>query len=145
MMMKELLQPPFLVAGFSLMLLILSYDGRCQSAEPADQIARGKTVYDQLCLACHQADASGVPNLNPPLVKTSWVLGGKKELIKVILLGMDKEIEVNGDYYENVMPPLAHLSDEQIADVLTYVRNSFGNKASSVSGSEVKDVRESLK
>jgi mono/diheme cytochrome c family protein len=126
-------------------LLFFSQVARAQSNDLPAQIKRGKLVYDQLCLACHQADATGVPNLNPPLIKTSQVLGDKKALIRIVLMGLDKEIEVNGDYYENVMPPLAYLSDEEIADVLTYVRNSFGNRADAVSATTVKAIREESK
>jgi mono/diheme cytochrome c family protein len=116
-----------------------------QSGNAADQsssIARGKIVYEQHCLACHQADGSGVPNLNPPLIKTQWTLGEKKQLINVVLKGLDEEIEVDGEVYHNVMPPLAYLSDKEIADVLTYVRNNFGNKASAIHEADVKALRE---
>src|SRR5438105_6979527 len=97
-------------------------------------IARGKKVYEATCLACHQPDGSGVPNMNPPLVKTKWVLGDKKQLSKIVLKGLPGgEIEINGDSFHNPMPPQeSTLTDQEIADVLTYVRNSFGNKASMV-------------
>lgn len=104
-------------------------------------IERGKTVYESTCLACHQANGSGVPGMNPPLKKTKWVLGDKKTLINVVLKGMDEEIEVNDETFDNVMPSFATLSDQEIADVLTYVRNSFGNKASQVKEAEVKKLR----
>lgn len=111
-----------------------------QSADKSS-IERGKTVYEQSCLACHQADGSGVPSLNPPLIKTKWTLGDKNQLINVVLKGLDEEIEVDGETYHNVMPPLAYLSDQEIADVLTYVRNSFGNKASAIKEADVKALR----
>src|SRR5688500_18900063 len=91
-------------------------------------IERGKKVYDNTCLACHQVNGSGVPGMNPPLKKTKWVVGDKKTLINVILKGMDEEIVVNDETYTNVMPAFANLTDQEIADVLTYIRNSFGNK-----------------
>lgn len=103
---------------------------------------RGKKVYENACLACHQVNGSGVPGMNPPLKKTKWVLGDKKTLINVILKGLDEEIEVNDETYSNVMPALPYLSDQEIADVLTYVRNSFGNKASLVTEAEVKKLRD---
>jgi mono/diheme cytochrome c family protein len=110
-------------------------------------IARGKTVYENTCLACHQPDGSGVPNMNPPLVKTKWVLGDKKALGKIVLKGLQGgEIEIDGDKFHNPMPPLESvLSDQEIADVLTYVRNSFGNKASLVTVAEIKALRAKLK
>lgn len=106
---------------------------------------RGKVIYTTYCLACHQADGSGVPRLNPPLIKTKWVVGDKKELINIILKGMDEIIEIDGEEYSNVMASHAFLKDQEIADVLTYIRNSFGNKASIVTPAEVKTVRAQAK
>jgi mono/diheme cytochrome c family protein len=114
------------------------------TAEKAS-IDRGKVLYEQHCLACHQADGAGVPDLNPPLTKTKWTMGDKNEFIKVVLKGLDQEIEVNGETYSNVMPPMDYLSDEEVADVLTFVRNNFGNKASAVKASDVKTLRDKLK
>lgn len=107
----------------------------------AASVKRGKLVYDQTCLACHQADGSGVPRMNPPLIKTKWVLGDKTTLINIVLKGLNEEIEVDGEVYHNPMPPHNFLTDQQIADVLTFVRNSFTNKATAVSVAEVKKAR----
>lgn len=106
---------------------------------------RGKEVYLMNCLACHQADGSGVPNLNPPLIKTKNVLGNKTLLIQQILKGSQGQTEIDGETFTNAMPPLPHLTDQQIADVLTYVRNSFGNKASALTPAEVKATRAKTK
>jgi mono/diheme cytochrome c family protein len=103
-------------------------------------ITRGKQVYLEQCLACHQVDALGVQGMNPPLVKTKFVLGDKKALIKIVLNGM-QGVQVDGEDYHGVMAPHPDLTDQQIADVLTYVRNSFGNKATAVTVGEVKAVR----
>src|SRR5215211_38994 len=100
-------------------------------------VERGKKIFATYCLACHQADGSGVPGLNPPLIKTKWVLGDKTQLITIVLKGMTDPIEVDGEEYSNVMASHAFLKDEEIADVLSYVRNSFGNKASGVTAAEV--------
>jgi mono/diheme cytochrome c family protein len=105
-------------------------------------VARGKIVYEQYCLPCHQIDGSGVFNMNPPLIKTSFVLGDQKKLVQIILKGLDEEIEIDGNTYSNPMPPFGDiLKDEEIADVLTYVRNSFGNKASAITPAQVKTTR----
>lgn len=83
--------------------------------------------------------------MNPPLIKTSFVLGEKETLIKILLNGL-KGADVDDQSYTNPMPALGSvLKDQQIADVLTYVRNSFGNKASAVSVAEVKAVRNKMK
>jgi mono/diheme cytochrome c family protein len=101
----------------------------------------GKQVYLTQCLACHQVDAAGVQGMNPPLIKTKFVLGDKPTLVKIVLNGMTGAVNINGDTYHNVMAPHSELTDQQIADVLTYVRNSFGNKASAVTAAQVKAIR----
>ncbi|MEO6704545.1 MAG: cytochrome c [Ginsengibacter sp.] len=108
-------------------------------------IQRGKAIYASYCLTCHQADAGGVPNLNPPLIQTSYVLGKKEPLIKIILNGFTEHVDIDGESYSNNMPPLNSLKDQQIADVLTYIRNNFGNKAGAVLPAEVQKVRRSIK
>ena len=103
-------------------------------------LASGKSVYAQNCLTCHMADGLGVDGMNPPLVKTDYVLGDKTRLTNVLLNGL-KGVEIGGEQYHGVMPAQATLTDAQIAAVLTYVRNAFGNRASAVSVAEVKAVR----
>lgn len=103
-------------------------------------VANGSKIYGTYCITCHQADGGGVPNMNAPLIKTSYVLGDKTRLIKVLLKGM-QNVEIDGETYSNVMPSAAFLTDQQMADVLSYVRNSFGNKASGITAAEVKAVR----
>ncbi|MBC6989089.1 MULTISPECIES: c-type cytochrome [Hymenobacter] len=110
------------------------------NADLAASITRGKQVYTQVCLSCHQADGGGVQNMNPPLIKTTYVLGDKTRLVKVLLNGL-QDVDVDGEPYSNVMPAQVDLTDQQIADVLTYVRNSFGNKAVAVKAPEVKAIR----
>ncbi|WP_338874575.1 cytochrome c [Spirosoma sp. SC4-14] len=112
------------------------------AAKPATAATKspGQLVYEQNCLTCHQVNGSGVPNLNPPLRKTDWVLGDKTRLINVVLKGLQGQ-EIEGDVYDNAMPAHDFLTDTQIADVLTYIRSSFGNKASGITADEVKAVR----
>jgi mono/diheme cytochrome c family protein len=108
-------------------------------------ILEGKKVFSKYCISCHQADGGGVPYLNPPLIKTSYVLGIKDSLIHIILHGLSRNIEIEDEVFTNPMPALNILKDEEIANVLTYVRNSFGNKASSVMPTEVKAMRSKMK
>ena len=118
-------------------------------AKPAGNIAtsteRGKTVYAANCLTCHQVTGGGVPNLNPPLKGTKWVKGSKTDLVQFILKGSKGQVEIDGETFHNTMPAQAKLTDEQIADVLTFVRNSFGNKSSAVTPAEVASVRAKTK
>lgn len=102
---------------------------------------RGKRVYTKYCVSCHQFDGGGVPGLNPPLQQAPHVLGSKTKLIRIILKGVNTHEEIDGETYSNVMAPHNHLTDEQISDVLTYIRNSFGNQAIPVTPGDVKYVR----
>lgn len=102
---------------------------------------RGKKVYEKECQPCHQVNGTGVQRLNPPLIKTKWVLGPKNELIQIVVNGLSDPIEIDGEEYHNPMPAHPHLTDQEVADVLTFVRNSFGNKASAVTAAEVKAVK----
>jgi mono/diheme cytochrome c family protein len=106
-----------------------------------ETIAGGKELFMKYCLSCHQTDGSGVPNTYPPLRKSNWVNGDKFRLIKILLNGLQGEIEVNDDFYDQVMPKQITLSDEQIAIVLTYIRQNFGNDTTTVSTAEVAEVR----
>ncbi|RYU97154.1 c-type cytochrome [Emticicia agri] len=105
------------------------------------KVTDGKGIYTQYCLACHQEDGTGVPNLNPPLRKSDWVNGDRNRLIKVILEGLDEEIEVNGESYNRVMAAHSFLTDKQVADVLTYIRSNFGNSSDAIKEEEVKVLR----
>jgi mono/diheme cytochrome c family protein len=113
------------------------------SSVPVDKaiMERGQKIYKQYCITCHQADGGGVPGLNPPLEKTSYVLGSKTRLIRVVLKGMNTNEEIDGEDYSNTMAPFNYLKDQQISDVLTYIRNSFGNSAVPVTPGDVKYVR----
>jgi cytochrome c len=100
----------------------------------------GEIVYKKYCISCHQPDGGGVPHMNPPLINTSYILGDKEQLINIVLNGL-KNTKIEDKTYTNPMPSLKILKDQEIADVLTYVRNSFGNKASAVTAAEVKAAR----
>jgi mono/diheme cytochrome c family protein len=110
-------------------------------------IERGKTVYVQRCMACHQADGGGVPRMNPPLDRaTAVVANDKAKLIRIVIKGMTDRVEIDGEMYDNNMSANPDLTDTQIADVLNYVRNNWSNKAKAVvTAAEVKAVRAKLK
>jgi len=108
-------------------------------------VQRGKKVYEQYCLACHQSGGEGVPRLNPPLIKNEYVLGDKNRLIRIVIKGLNEPIEIDGEEYYNPMPAQPQLTNQQVADVLSYVRSSFGNKASLVTLTEVESLRVKLK
>jgi len=130
--MKKIPISLFFITAFTIFLF-------AQTSKPSTE--NGKKIYEQYCLSCHQADGSGVPKMNPPLIKTSYVTGDKKKLIQWVLQGSTENIPIDGKTYSNNMPPQNYLKDEELADVLTYIRSSFGNKATAVTEAEVKAVR----
>jgi mono/diheme cytochrome c family protein len=101
----------------------------------------GKRVYDTTCIACHQANGLGVPGQYPPLVASEWVTGSEERIIRIVLHGLNGPITVDGKEYNNVMAPLGSLKDDQIANVISYVRASWGNTAPEVSPETVAKVR----
>jgi len=101
-------------------------------------------AYATVCQSCHQADGKGLPGAFPPLAGSSWVTGDPETPVRIVLLGLSGEIEVNGTKFNAVMPPPAGISDEQIAEAVSHARTSFGNSASKVDAAFVKQVRESL-
>ena len=112
---------------------------------PVDPLfAEGEKNYQTYCMTCHMKDGYGVPNLNPPLGETEWVTGDEETLIEIVLNGRTGEMEVNGDIYNGVMIPHSHLSDKEIASILTYIRSSFGNRSGPISEKQVATVRAKL-
>lgn len=109
--------------------------------EDADNEA-GKELYVANCGSCHQGNGSGVPGMYPPLKGTKTVRGKKQKLIRIVLEGMEGKIEVKGRQYNRKMPAQDHLSDEEVAKVLSYVREKFGDGAGEVTAAEVGELRE---
>lgn len=106
-----------------------------------ESVARGQLVYVKECLSCHQADGGGVPHLNPPLDGSDVAGADKTKIIRIVLHGLTDRLPIDGEYYSNSMASHNNLTNTQIADVLTYVRQTFANKASAVLPEEVNAVR----
>jgi mono/diheme cytochrome c family protein len=115
----------------------------CGSLAPsAAAMKNGEKIYVQTCLPCHQADGSGVSGLNPPIKNSPYVIGEQPKLIGIVINGLSTGVQINGDAYTNPMPPFGNsLNDNEIADVLTYIRNSFVNKATEITADQVKAER----
>ena len=105
------------------------------------QIEKGKGVYMQTCFVCHQPEGQGVAGQIPPLAKSDFLIANRENSIRGVLAGRAGEVIVNGKKYNAVMAPLQYLTDEQVANVITYVRNSWGNQGDAVSPQEVKKIR----
>lgn len=116
-----------------------------------EQYRRGAVIYakEGFCVTCHQPNGKGLDASGfPPLNASKWVTGSEDRLIKLTLNGLLGPIEVNGKKYPGQVPMTPFgmmLNDQEIADVLTYVRNSFTNEANPISAAKVKEIRESIK
>lgn len=109
------------------------------------QMEKGKGVFMQTCFVCHQLNGEGIPGQIPPLAKSDFFAKmTDEEAIRTVIAGRTGEVVVNGKTYNGTMTPLNYLSDDQIANVLTYVRNSFGNSGPAVKAEDVKKVRTSM-
>ncbi len=106
-----------------------------------EQMKRGLAVYSRTCIACHQPTGKGLAPVFPPIAGVPIVNGDPALTIKFILHGLMGPITVEGVTYNSMMPPVAGVSDQDIADVLTYVRQSFGNQSNPVTADQVKAVR----
>jgi mono/diheme cytochrome c family protein len=112
----------------------------------ASKMAAGKLVYSSICAACHGDDGMGKPGQFPPLAGSEWVkAAGYKRLEEIPQLGLNGSIHVLGQEWNSSMAPMgAGLSDADLAAVLTYVRNSWGNKGTEVDDSDIKTMRAAL-
>jgi nitrite reductase (NO-forming) len=106
-----------------------------------DQIAAGKVLFAGTCSACHQGEGQGVDGVFPPLAKSDYLMADKTRSIAVVLNGLSGPVTVNGTDYTSVMPPMSNLNDDEVANILTYVRNAWGNEGDAVSIAEVAAVR----
>jgi len=107
------------------------------------QVAAGRALYQGTCSVCHGGQGEGMEGVFPPLAESDFLMPDKRRSIEVVLNGLEGPITVNGKDYDSVMPPMSQLSDDEIANILTFVRNSFGNQGEAVTAEEVRSVRQS--
>ncbi|WP_267222209.1 copper-containing nitrite reductase [Dyella silvae] len=107
-----------------------------------DQIKAGQQLFTGTCSVCHQANGEGMSGVFPPLAKSDYLAKQTREhLISIPLHGLNGSVTVNGKDYNSVMPPMSQLTDDEVANILTYVLNSWGNPGGQVSKEEVSKVR----
>lgn len=134
----------YLLSGilFISCLLLISWKPAVSNATPAKG-PKGKKTFDRVCSPCHSADAKGIPSFSPALSGSKIILGPSNKLIRVMLRGSEELKNYPGhNNNKGGMPSQADLKDRRIANLLTYIRNNFGNKASAITADEVKAVRE---
>jgi nitrite reductase (NO-forming) len=105
------------------------------------QVAAGAALYNGTCSVCHQGNGAGLPDVFPPLAKSDYLLSDRKRAIGVVLNGLTGPVTVNGKSFNSVMPPMSQLNDDEIANILTYTLNTWGNAGGRVSAAEVAQVR----
>lgn len=113
-----------------------------QSFSLSKSVEQGKDLYTTYCQNCHMADGKGTPGVFPPVAKTDYLKKPAKLWIDLVLKGQTGEVTVNGEKYNGQMLPMNYLTDQQVADVLNYTRNSWGNKASAITPAMVAKARQ---
>ena len=124
-------------------LLLISWKSDVSNANLAKG-PKGKKTYDRVCSPCHSPDAKGIPSFSPALSGSKIVVGPSNQLIKVMLKGSEELKNYPGHNNKGGMPSQANLKDRRIANLLTYIRRNFGNKAPAITADEVKLEREKL-
>ena len=114
------------------------------SAPAPAAVVTGQQAYARNCLSCHQADGYGVPNMQPAITGGTWVQGEVQALALFVLTGGFNSAERKESDSHNVMPAFRQLPDEELAEILTYIRQKFGKGASPVSAAEVAAARATL-
>ena len=108
----------------------------------------GQKIFSNQCAQCHQSNGQGVTGVYPPLVASNWVLGHQEVLARILINGMNGKVEVFGKTYNGNMPAFGpsglNLKPKQIAGVLTYIRQEWGNDSSEMTEATLKDYMESV-
>lgn len=106
-----------------------------------ERVANGGKIYSANCAACHQANGKGLTGAFPPLAESDYIANDHMKAVSAVINGLSGPITVNEANYNSVMPNLAYMSDSDVADVVTFVLNSFGNKGGEVSAAQVAVAR----
>jgi nitrite reductase (NO-forming) len=133
------------LAAFVWSTSMVSLPQEAQEKEPSPELkasmAKGKVIYESYCLSCHMENGEGIPATFPPLAKSDYLMADRERSIHQVIFGLEGEIVVNEETYDGLMPA-SGLEDEQVAQVLNYVRNSWGNKdLKIITAEEVAKVR----
>jgi nitrite reductase (NO-forming)/hydroxylamine reductase len=101
------------------------------------QMAAGKKAFESICMACHQADGKGLSGAFPPLAGSDYLMADPDRAVHNVVNGLSGEVVINGQKYDSVMPAMTQLTDQEIADALTYAMNSWGNKDGVITAAKV--------
>jgi mono/diheme cytochrome c family protein len=112
-----------------------------QQADLKASIDRGKEIYTAQCMSCHMEEGQGIEDVYPPLAESDYLMKDKDRSIQNVIHGVTGEITVNAKTYNMDMMPFDFLTDQQVSDVLNYIRNSWGNTGEAVTPEEVSTAR----
>jgi len=115
------------ISIFLLLSAVAFGQGNIKNDELIESMDRGLIVYEDFCMSCHLADGKGVEKVTPPLALSDYLMKDRANSIKVVKFGQSGEITVNGQVYNGTMAPMG-LTNKEIADVMNYITNNFGNK-----------------
>jgi nitrite reductase (NO-forming) len=133
------------VAGLAQIVAETAAATQAGSVTKEQQLDAGRVLYNGTCSVCHQNNGQGLPAVFPPLAKSDYLMADQRRAIEIVLNGMTGPVTVNGEEYNSVMPPMSQLTDDEVANILTYVLNSWGNDDGVVTSPEVAEVREATK
>ncbi|MCX4187920.1 c-type cytochrome [Methylophaga sp. OBS4] len=125
----------------SMAALSASISSQSFAIETSESFTEGKKLYEKNCLACHQANGQGMRGAFPPLAGSDYLMADKQRAISIPLKGLQGKITVNGDNYNSAMPAFTNLKDNEIAHIMTYVMNAWGNQGELVTADEVTQIR----
>ena len=130
------------IAALAVGIALLPEGGaHAQAAQAKPAPRTGAQIFSSTCAACHQAQGEGT-QMYPPLAGSEWVNGAQSRLVRIIMYGLNGDVEVQGQVYNGAMPAWGStLSDEEIAAVATYIRSSFGNQSPPVTTATVTQTR----
>ena len=111
------------------------------SATKEQRVSAGRVLYNGTCSVCHQQDGQGLAGVFPPLANSDYLMADTRRAIEVVLNGLTGPVTVNGSDFNSVMPPMSQLNDDEIANILTFALNSWGNEDGEVSSKDVAEVR----
>ncbi len=106
-----------------------------------DQVQAGRALFAGTCSVCHQGNGEGLPGVFPPLARSDFLSADPKRAVGIVLHGLNGKIKVNGQDYDSVMPPMTQLTDDEVANILTYVLNSWDNPGGRVGIDDVRKAR----
>jgi mono/diheme cytochrome c family protein len=127
-----------------IIMMVIVFIASCKSSVSAAKMEEGKKVYDTNCQGCHMENGMGVPRMNPALVNSPYVMGHPNSLIELVLRGSEFFGTAKRSY-NNQMASFHALTDDQIASLLTYIRNNYAKTGDEISADDVKNVRTKLK